>query len=195
MNLSRLQSADDLTELRDVSVDEVVAAAIDRSPSPRTPRASRSCAAARRRVRARRRAGAHRGDRQPRRQRRRLLAAGQVGVGVGRRDVVEIAVTDRGIGIPRASSSASSSGSTAPTRRARAAPAAPGLGLSIVKHAVQRHGGEVELWSRPGAGRRSRCGCAIDPGTPRWGTRRTKPEEAEEARRRRPRGAGERRPA
>ena len=27
-----------------------------------------------------------------------------------------------------------------------------GLGLSIVKHAVQRHGGEVELWSRPGRG-------------------------------------------
>src|SRR5690606_41717226 len=27
-----------------------------------------------------------------------------------------------------------------------------GLGLAIVKHAVQRHGGEVRMWSRPGRG-------------------------------------------
>jgi two-component system sensor histidine kinase SenX3 len=66
--------------------------------------------------------------------------------------VVEIAVTDRGIGI------AEGDQDRVFERFYRADPArarrtgGSGLGLSIVKHAVQRHGGEVRLWSRPGRG-------------------------------------------
>jgi two-component system sensor histidine kinase SenX3 len=76
-----------------------------------------------------------------------------VGIGVKAADrVVEIAVTDRGIGI------AEGEQDRVFERFYRADPArarrtgGSGLGLSIVKHAVQRHGGEVRLWSRPGRG-------------------------------------------
>jgi two-component system sensor histidine kinase SenX3 len=76
-----------------------------------------------------------------------------VGVGVKLVDgVVEIAITDRGIGI------AEGDQDRVFERFYRADPArarrtgGTGLGLSIVKHAVQRHGGEVRLWSRPGRG-------------------------------------------
>jgi two-component system sensor histidine kinase SenX3 len=76
-----------------------------------------------------------------------------VGIGVKAVDrVVEIAVTDRGIGI------AEGEQDRVFERFYRADPArarrtgGSGLGLSIVKHAVQRHGGEVRLWSRPGRG-------------------------------------------
>ena len=76
-----------------------------------------------------------------------------VGVGVKAADgIVEIAVTDRGIGI------AEGEQDRVFERFYRADPArarrtgGSGLGLSIVKHAVQRHGGEVRLWSRPGRG-------------------------------------------
>ncbi|MET0296107.1 MAG: ATP-binding protein, partial [Microbacterium sp.] len=76
-----------------------------------------------------------------------------VGVGVKVVDeIVEIAVTDRGIGI------AEGDQDRIFERFYRADPArarrtgGTGLGLSIVKHAIQRHGGEVRLWSRPGRG-------------------------------------------
>jgi two-component system sensor histidine kinase SenX3 len=76
-----------------------------------------------------------------------------VGIGVKAADgIVEIAVTDRGIGI------AEGDQDRVFERFYRADPArarrtgGSGLGLSIVKHAVQRHGGEVRLWSRPGRG-------------------------------------------
>ena len=50
---------------------------------------------------------------------------------------VEIAVTDRGLGIDQAR--ARSTGGT-------------GLGLAIVKHVAANHGGEVTVWSEPGRG-------------------------------------------
>ncbi len=82
----------------------------------------------------------------------------RVGIGVSVVDgVVEIAVTDQGVGIPDAekdrvferffrvdSARSRNTGGT-------------GLGLSIVKHIVQNHGGDVRVWSHPAAGRRSRC--------------------------------------
>lgn len=77
----------------------------------------------------------------------------RVGIGVSILDgVVEIAVTDQGVGIPDAekdrvferffrvdSARSRNTGGT-------------GLGLSIVKHIVQNHGGDVRVWSHPGSG-------------------------------------------
>lgn len=77
----------------------------------------------------------------------------RVGVGVSAHDgIVEIAVTDQGVGIPESerervferffrvdSARSRSTGGT-------------GLGLSIVKHVVQNHGGDVRVWSQPGSG-------------------------------------------
>ncbi|MGN7965712.1 sensor histidine kinase [Microbacterium sp. 22179] len=77
----------------------------------------------------------------------------RVGVGVRAEDgVVEIAVSDQGIGIAEADRERIFErfyrADEARSRRT----GGTGLGLSIVKHATQRHGGEVRLWSRPGRG-------------------------------------------
>jgi two-component system sensor histidine kinase SenX3 len=71
---------------------------------------------------------------------------------VVRDDTVEIAVTDRGSGIPVAQQE------RVFERFFRADPArsrqtgGTGLGLAIVKHVAANHGGEVTLWSRVGTG-------------------------------------------
>ena len=77
----------------------------------------------------------------------------RVGVGVRVVDeVVEIAVTDQGVGIDGADLD------RVFERFYRVDPArsrntgGTGLGLSIVKHVVQNHGGEVRVWSHPGRG-------------------------------------------
>ncbi|WP_431803298.1 sensor histidine kinase [Microbacterium sp. bgisy203] len=155
MNLSRLQSADDLTELRDVSVDEVVAAAIE---SQAIPADAAGIAVSRGGDR-----GAYvRGDVQVLTEAIANLVANavayssrgsQVGVGVRRHDgVVEIAVTDRGIGIPEGEQQRVFERFYRADQARSRRTGGTGLGLSIVKYAVQRHGGEVDLWSRPGRG-------------------------------------------
>ncbi|GEP48731.1 two-component sensor histidine kinase [Microbacterium saccharophilum] len=155
MNLSRLQSAEDLTELRDVSIDEVVTAALE-SQAVAADSAGITV------VRGGDRGLYVRGDVQ-------ILieavgnlianaiayspAGGQVGVGVKRADDhVEIAVTDRGIGIPEAEQERVFERFYRADQARSRRTGGTGLGLSIVKHAVQRHGGEVLLWSRPGRG-------------------------------------------
>jgi len=77
----------------------------------------------------------------------------RVGIGVNVSDsVVEIAVTDQGVGI------AETDLDRVFERFFRSDPArsrhtgGSGLGLSIVKHVVQNHGGEVRLWSQMGNG-------------------------------------------
>ena len=77
----------------------------------------------------------------------------QVAVGVHLRGgAVEIAVKDQGIGIEE------SDQERIFERFYRVDPArsrvtgGTGLGLAIVKHIVNNHGGEVNVWSRPGAG-------------------------------------------
>jgi two-component system sensor histidine kinase SenX3 len=77
----------------------------------------------------------------------------RVGIGVRRADgVVELAVTDQGVGIPEQDldrvferffrvdqARARNTGGT-------------GLGLAIVKHVAQNHGGDVRVWSQLGRG-------------------------------------------
>jgi two-component system, OmpR family, sensor histidine kinase SenX3 len=77
----------------------------------------------------------------------------RVGIGVSHGDgIVEIAVTDQGIGIPEEDLE------RVFERFYRIDPArsrhtgGSGLGLSIVKHVVQNHGGDVRVWSQPHRG-------------------------------------------
>ena len=154
MNLSRLQAADELPA-RIVSIDEVVAGALD-------AHAIQADSAGVEVVRGGVRGLYVLGDAQVLSEAVGNLIANaiaysprgsSVGIGIKAADrVVEIAVTDRGIGI------AEGEQDRVFERFYRADPArarrtgGSGLGLSIVKHAVQRHGGEVRLWSRPGRG-------------------------------------------
>jgi two-component system sensor histidine kinase SenX3 len=76
-------------------------------------------------------------------------------VSVSRRkagDSVEIAVTDRGIGIaPEHQRRVFERFFRVDPARSRAS-GGTGLGLAIVKHVLANHGGEVRLWSSPGTG-------------------------------------------
>ena len=154
MNLSRLQASDEMTHAA-VSIDEVVASALD-------AHAIQADSAGVEVVRGGARGLYVQGDAQVLSEAVGNLLANAIAysprgssVGVGVKSVegvVEIAVTDRGIGI------AEGEQDRVFERFYRADPArarrtgGSGLGLSIVKHAVQRHGGDVRLWSRPGRG-------------------------------------------
>jgi len=76
-------------------------------------------------------------------------------VSISRRRVgryVEIAVTDRGIGIPEDEQQRVFERFYRLDRARSRATGGTGLGLAIVKHVAANHGGEVKLWSRPGTG-------------------------------------------
>jgi two-component system, OmpR family, sensor histidine kinase SenX3 len=76
-------------------------------------------------------------------------------VSISRRQVggfVEIAVTDRGIGIPEDEQQRVFERFYRLDRARSRATGGTGLGLAIVKHVAANHGGEVKLWSRPGTG-------------------------------------------
>ncbi|MCK6081796.1 two-component sensor histidine kinase [Microbacterium sp. EYE_5] len=155
MNLSRLQSADEIAEMRDVSVDEVVRSAIE---SQTISAESAGIAVAR----GGDRGLFVRGDPQILTEAVSNLlanaiayspAGAQVGVGVRVADgAVEIAVADHGIGIPEADQQRIFERFYRADQARSRRTGGTGLGLSIVKHAVQRHGGSVDLWSRPGRG-------------------------------------------
>lgn len=77
----------------------------------------------------------------------------RVGVGVSVVDgIIEIAVTDQGAGIPDEELDRVFERffRTDPARSRHTG--GSGLGLSIVKHAVQNHGGDVRVWSQVGSG-------------------------------------------
>ena len=77
----------------------------------------------------------------------------RVGIGVSNADgIVEIAVTDQGIGIPEEDRERVFERffRIDPARSRRTG--GSGLGLSIVKHVVQNHGGDIRVWSQPGSG-------------------------------------------
>jgi len=80
-------------------------------------------------------------------------ATTSVSVSVGRKDgLVLVQVTDRGIGIPVEEQERIFERfyRVDPARSRRTG--GTGLGLAIVKHVVDSHGGDVQVWSRPGQG-------------------------------------------
>jgi two-component system, OmpR family, sensor histidine kinase SenX3 len=155
IELSRLQARDALRRDELVDVDRVVAAAVDQN---RVVAAAKGVDVA---VRAKSRAEVY-GD-------RALLVValhnlisnaiayssegGRVGVGVMvDDDAVEISIADQGIGIaPDDLDRVFERFYRVDQARSRNT-GGSGLGLSIVKHTVQNHGGDVRVWSRPGRG-------------------------------------------
>jgi two-component system sensor histidine kinase SenX3 len=78
---------------------------------------------------------------------------GRVGIGVLRKDgIVEIAVTDQGVGIPEEDRGRVFERFFRVDQARSRNTGGTGLGLSIVKHTVQNHGGEVRVWSLVGRG-------------------------------------------
>ena len=70
-----------------------------------------------------------------------------------RRDkMIEIAVTDRGIGIARADQERVFERFFRVDKARSRATGGTGLGLAIVKHVAANHNGSIKLWSRPGTG-------------------------------------------
>ncbi|HYI50762.1 MAG TPA: ATP-binding protein [Microbacterium sp.] len=155
MNLSRLQAADEFTDEREVAIDEIVASAVE-------AHAIQAGSAGVEIVRGGERGLFVRGDAQVLSEAVGNLIANavayspkgsNVGVGVKAVDqVVEIAVTDRGIGIAEGDQERVFERFYRADQARSRRTGGTGLGLAIVKHAVQRHGGEVRLWSRPGRG-------------------------------------------
>ncbi|KGJ80803.1 histidine kinase [Cryobacterium roopkundense] len=77
----------------------------------------------------------------------------RVGVGVRRqKNVVEITVTDQGIGIAEADIDRVFERFFRVDQARSRHTGGTGLGLSIVKHVVQNHGGDIRVWSQPGSG-------------------------------------------
>jgi len=77
----------------------------------------------------------------------------RIGVGVRRAaGLVEIAVSDQGIGIPASEQQRIFERFYRVDQARSRATGGTGLGLSIVKHVAANHGGEVTLWSVEGQG-------------------------------------------
>ncbi|HEY8914388.1 sensor histidine kinase [Lacisediminihabitans sp.] len=155
IQLSRLQAADALTKPEVVDIDHVVALAIDQNrvaaDSSRVTIVSGGDA------------GAEVYGDEP------LLAVAlhnlianaiqyspkgsRVGVGVTNADgIVEIAVTDQGAGIPEEDLDRVFERFYRIDQARSRHTGGSGLGLSIVKHVVQNHGGDVRVWSQIGNG-------------------------------------------
>ncbi|UDF14150.1 two-component sensor histidine kinase [Antiquaquibacter oligotrophicus] len=155
IELSRLQAADALTRAEPVDVDQLVAVAVDQN---------RVVADARKITLV---SGGDKGAEVYGDETLLVTAlhnlianaiqyspdGSRVGIGVTQTDgIVEIAVTDQGVGIPEDEldrvferffrSDPARSRNTGGT----------GLGLSIVKHVVQNHGGDIRVWSQTGKG-------------------------------------------
>ncbi|MDQ2661993.1 MAG: ATP-binding protein [Actinomycetota bacterium] len=155
IELSRLQARDALRPDVLVDIDDVIAAAVDQN---RVVAASKRVDVT---VRASTKAYIY-GDRPLMVVAVHNLVAnaiaysnegGRVGVGakvVG--DTVEIAVTDRGIGMAADELDRVFERFYRIDQARSRNTGGTGLGLSIVKHTVQNHGGDVRVWSQPGRG-------------------------------------------
>ncbi len=155
IELSRLQAADALTRADVVDVDQLVAVAVDQN---RVVADARSIALV---SGGDRRAEVYGDEALLVTALHNLIAnaiqyspdGSRIGIGVSQGDgIVEIAVTDQGVGIPEDEldrvferffrSDPARSRNTGGT----------GLGLSIVKHVIQNHGGDIRVWSQTGKG-------------------------------------------
>lgn len=155
MNLSRLQSTDAIAERRIVGVDEILTTALDAN----TVQAEAADVVL---VRGGERGIRVSGDSQTLVEALSNLitnaiayssAGSSVGIAARRQDdTVEIAVSDRGIGISEADQQRIFERFFRADQARSRRTGGTGLGLSIVKHAIQRHGGDVRLWSKPGKG-------------------------------------------
>lgn len=155
LNLSRLQAAEELTSVGHVAIDEVVASAIE-------AHAVQADSAGVDLMRGGERGLYVRGDAQILKEAIGNLVANAIAysprgsrVGVGVRTAagaVEIAVTDQGIGIAEADQQRVFERFYRADQARSRRTGGSGLGLSIVKHAVSRHGGEIRLWSQPDRG-------------------------------------------
>ncbi|MFZ4894675.1 sensor histidine kinase [Plantibacter sp. Mn2098] len=80
-------------------------------------------------------------------------AGSHVGIGIREvQGVIEIAVTDQGVGIPDEDRDRVFERFFRVDQARSRHTGGTGLGLSIVKHTVQNHGGEVKVWSQLGRG-------------------------------------------
>lgn len=155
IELSRLQAADALTAPDVVDVDRVIQAAMDQN---RVTAESHRIALV---------SGARSGERVWGDEGMLVTAVhnlianavqyspspSRVGIGVtALDDVVEIAVTDQGIGIAEEDLDRVFERFFRVDQARARATGGTGLGLSIVKHVVQNHGGDVRVWSQPGRG-------------------------------------------
>lgn len=159
IDLSRVQNDDPLEDSEPVSVDELVAEAIDRSRQPASTkqitmvsggaadlyvwgsRGQLAAALGNLVENAVNYSPAHT---------RVGIAARRVAAPAG--DVIEIAVTDQGIGIPdKDKERVFERFYRVDPARSRAT-GGTGLGLAIVKHVAASHGGEVTVWSTEGQG-------------------------------------------
>jgi two-component system sensor histidine kinase SenX3 len=155
IQLSRLQAADALTKPEVVDIDHVVALAIDQNRVAADSRRVTIVSGGD--------AGAEVYGDEP------LLAVAlhnlianaiqyspegsRVGVGVTNADGnVEIAVTDQGVGIPEEDLDRVFERFYRIDQARSRHTGGSGLGLSIVKHVVQNHGGDVRVWSQVGNG-------------------------------------------
>ncbi|SDO28198.1 two-component system, OmpR family, sensor histidine kinase SenX3 [Cryobacterium flavum] len=81
------------------------------------------------------------------------LEGSRVGVGVRlQKGIVEITVTDQGVGIAEADLDRVFERFFRVDQARSRHTGGTGLGLSIVKHVVQNHGGDIRVWSQPGSG-------------------------------------------
>lgn len=77
----------------------------------------------------------------------------QVGIGAVRRNsFIEIAVTDQGIGMTKEEAERVFERFYRTDQARSRSTGGSGLGLSIVKHIVSNHGGDIRVWSSPGKG-------------------------------------------
>ena len=155
IELSRLQAQDALAEPENLSVDDIVAAAVDQSRVV----AEAECIT----IVIGKKSGARVfGDEALLTVAVHNLVANavnyslegsRVGVGVRlQKGIVEITVTDQGVGIQEADLDRVFERFFRVDQARSRHTGGTGLGLSIVKHVVQNHGGDIRVWSQPGSG-------------------------------------------